>query len=521
MQFPPPGNTTATGAFDSCAGVVASPVPTPVQRAAWALWALVLLTFVGNAALWRVHSDVPHMLVRSFWVVRFYDGAVVAWSCAVFLRFAVVDAQGRSTQPCLATVALYLGSLAMIASAYLTRLFHAVAQSRRSRLVRAIVPHLDDGESASVASSGKSSAPPSPRGAARWLTDRLGFALDTLFALPTSKVEGASTTRDAQQRALARATDATRPRALVFMAAFVTVPFVLPLAVLATTVDAYAVGCTGCPLYWPLIIAWMCTLAPYALLGLRLQILLLGEHDDFGVNAELFASLLGAILWSSVGLALIVTDPGGVDASNAFEYEWLLFLSAYGAMLLYTPCQVLVGLRHERGAARRAASLREARASRDEAVLGILNTDAMMRSLNNERFLDHAERTFTIENVRFLQDVQTWRAYFYDKPASWRRAKLRVIVDLYVRTGAPMEINISEHARRSLVERSRAAASGTGDAALSPDVFVDAEREVGNMLVQGVWRDFVVSSEGVVPEVGVPGAGAGAGAGAVRSSSSP
>ena len=143
-------------------------------------------------------------------------------------------------------------------------------------------------------------------------------------------------------------------------------------------------------------------------------------------------------------------------------------------MIIWTSVQIIIGLHEQKARLRKQAQL--------EFSIPV-ETENMMKSLDKETFLDLVESQYVMENVRFLQDLKTFKDYYYEKSPSWRKSKIKILYDAYIVEGAIMEINISYACREAIKQVVFTREEST--------VFDEAEKQVQGMLVNGVWKDYL------------------------------
>jgi hypothetical protein len=473
---------------DDCAGLHAEQAMEPrapawMQNLCVALLVLSLVLPVVNSALWYAYRELPRLQrVRYFWITKGAELALIFESVMICVRIGVLDPQtGLSTQPCNVTVGLYLASLALIASSYFMRLFIAVSQSRRARLVRVFQTGFNDDESSSQVSSPSSILSES-------LTDfllgliRLAFGLDSgrdeEEADEGKKIAGEDGAAiivrgEGKNKLLARFSRALRPQTLLFMGMFILVPFLIPLIILLTAVDVYKTpSCQGCRIYWELMIAYLLTFNLYAPLGFRLQV-----------------SILGAVLTVPAGIILLIVDPGLTDYNKSFAFEWFIWASGLWPVLVWTPLQVWLGVAEERRHRNKVQHQTADRSKLDTA----LSREEMVRRIHDPAFMDFAEKQFVVESVRFLQDTVMWKRLFFEKSAHWRKQKARILLDTYILPGSPMEVNISFNVRMASINAASAFTDEGGG--VDNKMFDRAVGEIEVMLSQGAWMMFVLDRE--------------------------
>jgi len=119
-------------------------------------------------------------------------------------------------------------------------------------------------------------------------------------------------------------------------------------------------------------------------------------------------------------------------------------------------------------------------------MLSVLHKDN-----NNEtkdKFIEYIEKTYNQENEQFLINVQYYKQEYYDKSEKWKINVCQRIIRNYITVDSPMQINISENHRNTILKCSME---------IPPhiDIFDNAFREITEILVNGVWKVFMLEQD--------------------------
>ena len=143
--------------------------------------------------------------------------------------------------------------------------------------------------------------------------------------------------------------------------------------------------------------------------------------------------------------------------------EWILLLGLVMVWCVVIAKPLLDARREARDVARvDAANAAAASTSTARDVHALLTREVMLQACLDQdpEWLTYCERRFLFESVRVIQDVCTWKRYFYDKTESWRKAKALGIYKSYVSEHALLECNVDAGVRDAVERRIRALQSG-------------------------------------------------------------
>ena len=469
MRFAPPG-AFINGTYDYCAGVneeqlFRPPTPQWVQTVSAVLLALAVFVLILSSSLWYKFRHIPHLaLGRVFLLSKCMDMGLVCMMCAVYLRFITLKPNGQSSQTCVGTVGLYITGAFFPTNAYYLRLLVLLIKTRRAQLIQQYNAASDEDDASLNASTAIETHSMS-------YSQYLVFIVSSMFALDDNSVLH-------PKNALYRAGEILKTRALVIMTLCIFFIMFIPMVVLPFVVDAYRGGCTGCPLYFDFLIAYIVVWVPLFPLAFRLNMMVYKEADEYDVNHELISTIIIGSIFCWPGVILIAVDPSQIDYNYQFMWEWMIAFGWIATVSIWGPIQIAWGVHKY---------IQHQRQPSAEYVLARLNVGALIKDLKNPRFLEIAKRQYVNENIQFLLDTTYWRSQYFDRNPQWRQKKAEHISDMFVKVGSTMEINIADRERRQLL-----ADIATGR--VTDTLFKEAEKQVAEMLLQGAWKTYVIES---------------------------
>jgi hypothetical protein len=111
---------------------------------------------------------------------------------------------------------------------------------------------------------------------------------------------------------------------------------------------------------------------------------------------------------------------------------------------------------------------------------GQLDNDAQL----NEEFKRYAAKQYVTESLLFLEDTASFKSVYYQKGDSWRSSKAKLLMRMYIISGADLEVNISGRMRSGIVKQVE-----SGE--IKPELFDEAVLEVEYIIENGVWITFL------------------------------
>ena len=111
-----------------------------------------------------------------------------------------------------------------------------------------------------------------------------------------------------------------------------------------------------------------------------------------------------------------------------------------------------------------------------------------------EKFEEFVSSRYALENLRFLQDVNSFLTYFDEKGGNWRKHKATYLYETYLKTGSVLEVNIS-HADRSklkmCIDQLNPDSTNINETAALVDSFRRVEEELTTNVLTGFWMDYL------------------------------
>ena len=474
MQYAPPGEYI-NETYYKCIGLEEEqaerpPVPLWMTQVCWVIIAVSVLFFLVNHALWYRNRHRAHIALARNFLSHGMEVAML-FTCAAATRRGYLDDSGNHPrQGCLATSTLYIAGVVIAATSYYMRLLQLRASMRRAKLIRENnkLHGEDDNGNESVNSATR---------------------LEYFMLLLKGLVAIDDHSSDDGNKALRNSSLAMKSSTIVLMTFIIFILAIMPVAILSGTVDAYNRKCVGCQWYIEFLATYTAVLIPFFIMAGRLLFKLRHEVDQYGVRRELVTSLVigGTLTW--IGIIVIAVDPNETERLNKFTFEWQIWVGFFVPAVIWGPYQSTykANLR-EREVMAIANDIRGRQKPDDDQM----NRPALMRNLLNDKFLDMAQAEFVMENISFLTDVEAWKRSYVSKDEQWKRKKGCMIINKYIREGSLLEINISDGERQKLVAKAE-----QEDEVFYYEAFDQAENEVVEMVLNGVWLHFVIAENQV------------------------
>jgi hypothetical protein len=207
-------------------------------------------------------------------------------------------------------------------------------------------------------------------------------------------------------------------------------PSALTCILLIALTPAYQ-SCYECDIFLELPIGVAVFLIVYitAALYISYEAYSVTGFDDKGFVLEMvcMAGLLAPL--ALVVWILMILDPGEVQYNNHFNWSFLFVFTAQVWLTISYFYQFDVQWRGDRSA--------------DKLQIGPMDTMLASDPLLKKEFFDFAARHFVTESVNFLEDIKTYKHFFFEKGETWRLAKFKYLVQTYIVSGSRMEVNIS------------------------------------------------------------------------------
>jgi hypothetical protein len=276
--------------------------------------------------------------------------------------------------------------------------------------------------------------------------------------------------------------------AYAVIAFFVLLPACIPILVLFITLPVYQT-CTGCALFIEPFIGFLgvysiCTLAAARILWVARSSRFV---DTLGVYAQLRFLLFAATPIAVPTILLTILDPNNLSFNHQFMYfEW-----PWGAMMQVVYWWGMIGqnILHV---------YRDTRSKHSSSPVttpsfGLCFSELDRRPSLRNRFEQYSIEHFAVENFYFVEDVKHFKSLFYTKTDTWRLFKLKTLVDMYIRNGALMEINISDEIRMNLLSHAHGITPATSISIY--DLFDRAVTDITSNILLGLWSEFLNREE--------------------------
>jgi hypothetical protein len=219
--------------------------------------------------------------------------------------------------------------------------------------------------------------------------------------------------------------------------ASMVVPTIIMLALLTALEPQYSNSCYGCQLRWweyVLTIACISLTLPHGILSnLKSDT----SADPFGIYRELHVAQVVSAIVGTPGLILLVFDGYiGLNATGAFNGEWLVFFGASALHFYAVPYQIYLTLRYRLE-------------HQDEQQALLINT---LQTDKREAFLRHCVHELCSELVRFYDEVNKFKMGSGPLTNKEKRLWAIKIWECYISNGAILQINIGERERDKLAK---------------------------------------------------------------------
>lgn len=261
-------------------------------------------------------------------------------------------------------------------------------------------------------------------------------------------------------------------RIFITMFAFTQVATVTSILIFSP----YRDGCKDCQIYLVVVLTVIFSVLFCTFLILRFTYLgFKYENDQQGVRSELYIMILLCVPPISLGYFLILIDPNDLNFQRIFPWSFFVVFGCYS--FIFTSCAIQTfkafQFKHKQ------------QASKNTLVPDYYNFSSENPHVKEE-FTKYAAGRYCMENLNFLDDLSSFKSYFFDKSETWRVSKVKFLMNTYVNLGSPQEVNVSDHARQQSIllgERNKHNQDGF-------HIFDKVFEEVKQMVQLGPWADF-------------------------------
>jgi hypothetical protein len=439
-----------------------------------------LAFFVISMVIWSL-SAVLFIQLRNhprFRVVRPANLSLLLCFSQVAFAVAMSLNPAITTLPCITLLIFIMLGFSGFGINYFARLLNYVVQSQFALAMTPQIRGNPDGDQLSVTTG--------PGGLSVWSAVS-GFS--TFFSI-VKLLMGFTALRDVSFAELF----ATK-NAIGIVAIVVSLPGSLTTIVILAVIDIYQ-SCMGCSIYLEVFIGFTVTLAFYIALSSRVLYMawMLKFPDDQESFKEFASTVVGVGGAMVLAVILIVADPDNVEYNYGFAFEWLFSVATYiywwiaaGRHFLhvYRQRQTTYALKdNELNPTTRLSGL--------EAYMPLIASNDSLR----QAFTQFVIGRYAAENLYFAQDVDTFKQLYFDRASNWRRSKSKFILNTYIRSGSPMEINVDHGTRREIVATVDPAADKIGDDSALLDVFDNAYTEITTHVLRALWFEFANAYRG-------------------------
>ncbi|KAH9249638.1 hypothetical protein BASA81_012607 [Batrachochytrium salamandrivorans] len=412
----------------------------------WFLFVLVVVVWTTSLPfLWRSRNHPNMRAVRPFTL------SVVIVLSNVFWALQILNLVTGEAFPCALVPLPLLMGMASSAINFSLRLVVFGIESQYARQA-----HLFQHQPDTSSSTGESAALPVAN--ASYLKTMLALCRLLVGVQSLSKLEAGEVVR-AKQSYLSLSIACMFPGVITYF------------IVLGADWNAY-VNCINCRMSPGALYGYMAMSVFYAVItGRILYVLYQGKFaDEHGVFFEMKLNywVAGAPL---LPIAIVWTvDPGQLELHRQFAYEWLVQIQMLVFWWVSVGMQLVQVWRFPVG-------------DRDTRTTPKPQATLTSEDLCNPQFEAHMIRQLAVEHLYFLQDVHSFQLYYRDKSESWRKQKIQLLFNTYIKPGAVLEINISDQIRRQITTNFQ---QGRG----SDLVFDIAVQDVRQHIVVPLWQAF-------------------------------
>lgn len=245
----------------------------------------------------------------------------------------------------------------------------------------------------------------------------------------------------------------------------------------------YYSGCFGCSIFLEVMIGFGLTLAIYFVLSVR--ILYVAWKLTFTDNQAVFREFILVVIVVGpvmvVGTVLLVLDPGSVGYKRIFAYEWIIHFGTFMYWYISAGTQF-------------RAILMKASPRPDLPKQVTVNEDYIGRMHTDHTLLDAFERfaisRYCAENLYFVNDVLSYKRFFFEKSPNWRKQKAKFLFETYIQLGSVMEVNISQQVKMNIVQEIESKLNADDTQLVS--VFDKAREDITRNVLKAVWEDFIL-----------------------------
>ena len=260
------------------------------------------------------------------------------------------------------------------------------------------------------------------------------------------------------------------------MFCLISIPALVTIGLLIGIVPPFQ-GCYDCDIFAELPIAYSVCLTIYMLLAFRVGVeaYLAAGWDEMG-NVFEIAFTAGIIAPTALAIwLLMVFDPGNATYERRFNWSMLFSIttvlfwwSSFGRHLYW-----------------------QWRQSGNRSSLEILDMATAFQAdpESKKDFYQFATKHYIMESLQFLEDIETYKRFFFEKAESWRETKFKALVETYILSGSKMEVNLSFAMRTKILHLYE---NLSGKSRECFEIFDQAVKEVEQLIHDGAWTEYLM-----------------------------
>ena len=268
----------------------------------------------------------------------------------------------------------------------------------------------------------------------------------------------------------------------------VSLPLLVPLVAILAAVEPYH-HCVGCVYFLEPLLTFIITLSVYVLFATRMLYVAwkLKFPDERRIFRELMWICYGVATPNLVTWILFCVDPGNFEFNRVFMWEWI---SAFFLLPFWWASvgeQMLSVYRYDhRYFFSRSVQHTELETQTNGSLVQMLESDLTSESLKKD-FEQFLVRQYAVENLHFVDDVMTFKRFFFEKNDGWRKQKAKLLLETYVQVGSVMEVNISSSQRDEIRKKISSANDSTKNL---ESVFDVASTDIMRNVLHDFWLQF-------------------------------
>ena len=270
---------------------------------------------------------------------------------------------------------------------------------------------------------------------------------------------------------------------------FISLPFLIIIAVIMANDPAYIAGCGGCTqdktgIILGTMIAICCV---QVLFGMLIAWQSRKWPDRWGQGRE----SRWLVFFSILGFFCFIADAFSDLSTQTFDLSILVGTCFMANQAVCTVVQVYIAVKKEAALSktirRGSDALSSLATSQIAAPVGI---DAVLADKQLlAAFENHLVEELGPESLLFIQDLAAWKSHYYDSGAASRTVRARKIVASYLSPSGNYSINVSSDVLENIMKQSK-----LPDAPFT--MFDEADEEIRRLLNRGAYQRFLAKRSG-------------------------